>query len=524
MKSPSDNLSPPYILTLDIGSSSLRALLFDARGMRVPGIEARQPVHLRTSPPGASEADPDALLDAIFRAIDDALAQAGDRASDIAGVAIDTFVSNMMGVDTEGQVVFPLTTYADTRAAGEAEALREEFAEAEVHNRTGCRFHPSYWPARLRWLHHTWPEDFARVARWMTLGEYLEWTLFGDAAVSYSVASWSGLLDRRRLVWDEALLAALPIHISQLSPLTDISRPKRGLLPQFAARWPALAEVPWFPAIGDGAAANIGSGCTSPGRVALTVGTSSAMRVVTSDDIAELPAGLWCYRVDGNRSLPGGALTEGGMVYAWMLDTLRLTNPSHLEKSLAQMPPDSHGLTVLPFLAGERSPGWRGDARATIHGLTLSTTPLDILRAGMEAVAYRIALVYQQLRSLLPADPDIIASGGALVSSPVWGQIMADVLGRPVTLSQAEEASARGAALLALEALGILPDIIAAPDLLGPTWQPDPQHHAIYQTAMQRQMTLYDRLINDEDRELVEIVRSRLAQNDTPIDVNIDEL
>jgi gluconokinase len=182
--------------------------------------------------------------------------------------------------------------------------------------------------------------------------------------------------------------------------------------------------------------------------------------------------------VDGRRSLPGGALTEGGMVYAWMLETLRLEENrlkpvsgearlSGLEAKLAQIPPDSHGLTVLPFLAGERSPGWRGDARATIHGLTLATTPLDILRAGMEAVAYRIALVYEQLRSLLPADPEIIASGGALVNSPTWGQIMADVLGRPVTLSRAEEASARGAALLALEALGILSDIAAAPDLLG---------------------------------------------------------
>jgi gluconokinase len=509
MKSSRENPPPPYILTLDIGSSSLRALLFDARGMRVPGVEAREGVHLRTTPPGASEADPDALLEALFRAIDAALVQAGDRARDIAGVAVDTFVSNILGVDEAGRAVVPLTTYADTRAAGEAEALRKEFDEAQVHNRTGCRFHPSYWPARLRWLHRVWPERTAKVARWLTLGEYLELKLFGETAVSYSAASWSGLLDRRQLMWDQALLAALPIEAGHLSPLTDGSRARRGLRPEFAARWPALARVPWFPAIGDGAGANIGSGCASPQRVALTVGTSSAMRAVTTDDIATLPPGLWCYRVDGRRSLPGGALTEGGMVYAWMLETLRLEENrlkpvsgearlSGLEAKLAQIPPDSHGLTVLPFLAGERSPGWRGDARATIHGLTLATTPLDILRAGMEAVAYRIALVYEQLRSLLPADPEIIASGGALVNSPTWGQIMADALGRPMTLSRAEEASARGAALLALEALGVLPDIAAAPDLLGETWQPDLQRHTIYRAAMQRQMALYDRLMEDE--------------------------
>ncbi len=486
----------PTILTLDIGSSSLRVLLFDAQGGRVPGVEAREPVHLRTTPAGASEVDADELLAGVFRAIDTALAQAGKRAKEIGGVAVDTFVANLLGVDADGRVVFPLTTYADTRSAGETPGLRADFDEEEFHNRTGCRFHPSYWPARLRWLYHTWPEGFARVARWLTLGEYLELTLFGETAVSYSAASWSGLLDRRRLAWVDELLAGLPVDQRHLSPLTDSSHPRQGLKPEFARRWPALARVPWFPAIGDGAAANIGSGAVSPERVALTVGTSSAMRAVTTADLPALPSGLWCYRVDGRRSLPGGALTEGGMVYAWMLKTLRLSDPDQLDEALAQTPPDSHGLTLLPFLAGERSPGWRGDARATIHGLTLATTPLDILRAGMEAVAYRIALVYQQLRTLLPGDPEIIASGGALVHSPTWGQIMADALGRPVTLSRAEEATARGATLLALESLGILPGLSAAPALLGESWQPNPENYAIYQAAIQRQMTLYDKIMD----------------------------
>jgi len=496
VKSSPENPHPPYLLALDIGSSSVRALIFNARGEPLSGARARQPVQLHASSEGAAEADPDALLDQVFAAIDKVMAQAGDGARDIAGVAVDTFVSSLVGVDGDGRAVTPLLTYADTRAAGEVAGLRAEFDEASVHNRTGCRFHPSYWPAQLRWLHRAWPHRAARVVRWMTLGEYLELTLFGEAAASYSAASWTGLLDRRRLVWDEALLAGLPIKRAQLSPLVDASQPRSGMKPAFARRWPALAQTPWFPAIGDGAAANLGSGATSPARVALTMGTSSAMRAVTADDIDALPLGLWCYRVDARRSLPGGALTEGGMVYRWMTETLRLEN--QLEQTLAQMPPDSHGLTVLPFLAGERSPGWRGEARGAIDGLTLATTPLDILRAGMEAVAYRIALVYRQLRTLLPNDPIIIASGGALIHSPAWVQILADVLGRPITLTRAEEATARGAALLAAEALGLLPDLDALPPPLGETYHPNPGHHAIYQDAIQRQMALYDKLvIND---------------------------
>src|SRR5207247_2845123 len=128
-------------------------------------------------------------------------------------------VSNLLGVDKTGRAVTPLTTYADTRASGEVARLRAECDEAAVRDRTGCHFHPSYLPARFRWLARAHPDLFHQVARWVSIGEYLELQLFGEAAASYSVASWTGLLDRRRLVWDEPLLAVLPVGASQLSPL-----------------------------------------------------------------------------------------------------------------------------------------------------------------------------------------------------------------------------------------------------------------------------------------------------------------
>jgi gluconokinase len=159
------------------------------------------------------------------------------------------------------------------------------------------------------------------------------------------------------------------------------------------------------------------------------------------------------------------------------------------------MEPDAHGLTILPFLAGERAPGWAGHARGTIHGLSLATTPLEILKAGLEAVAYRVAIVFELLRQLLPSEPEIVASGGALLHSPSWLQIMADALGRPVVVSEVQEVSGRGAALLALEALGILKNLNEAPDFIGPVFDPDSRRHERYLTAIERQKTLYEKLI-----------------------------
>jgi gluconokinase len=364
-----------------------------------------------------------------------------------------------------------------------------------VHDRTGCRFHPSYLPARLLWFSRSNPKLFGKVARWISIGEYMEQKLFGGTEATYSVASWTGLLDRFKLVWDRELLERLGLTIESLSPLTDVDRPRRGLRSAFARRWPTLAEIPWFPAVGDGVAANIGSGCVSSRQLALTVGTTSALRVVLHDPPLRLPPGLWCYRVDRRRSLLGGALSEGGSVYAWMSGVLNLGPGPAVEDCLAEMEPDSHGLTVLPFLAGERAPGWAGHARAAVQGLSLATTGLDILRAGMEAVAYRLALVFQLLRPMLPEDPRVIASGGALLHSPAWLQIVTDVLGRPVAVSGVQEASGRGAALLAVEALGALPHPEEDPQFAASGLDPDPGRHRVYLRAIERQEELYRKLV-----------------------------
>ena len=490
-------MEPPLILALDIGTSSIRAVLFDRLGRTVQGLSSRARYTLRTASDGTVEADADEILEAALSCIDGVVARLGSLDSALAGVASCSMVSNILGIDRDGRAITPVYTYADTRPAPDVEVLRRHFNERLVHRRTGTLFHTSYLPARFLWLKRTQPETLKRAWRWVSIGEYLEFQLFGDTAVSYSVASWTGLLDRNRLSWDEELLEFLPVEKEQLSPLTDVHTPRQGLRAPYRQRWPALADVPWFPTIGDGAAANVGSGCVTPQRVALTMGTSSAIRMVTSEPVEDVPWGLWCYRVDAQRSLPGGALSEGGNVFAWLRERLRLPEDTQiLEQRLATLEPDGHGLTVLPFFAGERSPGWRGDARATIHGLTLAHTPLEILRAGMEGVAYRLGMVFDLLRPLLPPQVEIIASGGALVHSAVWAQIIADVLGHPLSVSQVPEASARGAALLALESLGVIKNIAEVPVFTGETFTPHPEHHQVYQAAMARQKELYERLFS----------------------------
>ncbi len=503
----------PLVLTIDIGTSSVRALAYDRQARLIDGIGAQEHYEVHSAVDGASVDDPDAALVRVWRCIDAALAQAGPLAGQIGAVALDTLVSNIMAIDATGRPLTPLITYADTRNASDAEALRRDLDERAVHQRTGCLLRTSYWPARLAWFRRTQPDIWRQAARWITIGEYLERALFGESRVSYSAASWSGLLDRRALVWDRPLLDHLGLTPDQFSPLADVDAPLRGLRGHdsqgraFAARWPALRDVLWYPAIGDGAAANVGSGATDPSRMALTVGTTGALRVVQLE-VPEVPPGLWCYRIDRRRALLGGATSEGGNVYAWLREALNLGAPAAIEQALAALPPDAHGLTVLPFLAGERSPGWAGDVRATIHGLGLNTTPIEILRASIEAIAYRFALIFERLdtgdlrlvsnpqtqaSSPKPRASRLIASGGALLSSPTWMQVIADTLGWPVVASEELEATSRGVALLALESLGAIGSLDELPAADGTAYEPNLAHHAIYQTAIKRQRELYER-------------------------------
>ena len=479
------------VIALDLGTSSARASLYDARGRAVEGRFHQVLYAPTTTADGGVEHDPARLLDAATACLDAVVRAA--RHDDVQAVAVTSFWHGLVGFDAHHQPVTPVFMWADSRSTAEAALLHDALDEDALHARTGCHLHPSYWPAKLRWLARERPGVVGRVARWGSIGEHLELTFFGEAATGLSMASGTGLLDQDSLGWDAEALAAAGIEAEHLFPIARRTEGRRGLRSPWAVRWPALRSVPWFPAVGDGAASNVGSDCTDATRIALNVGTSAALRVVTDTD-APAPRGLWRYRLDARRSVVGGATSEGGNVYAWCREVLRLPDDATVERALAERAPDGHGLTLLPFLAGERAPGWRGDRRATITGLGLGTTALDVTQAALEAVALRLALVYERLAPLATSDHVVVASGGAISHSRAWTQMLADALGRAIHASSESEATSRGVALLALESLGVLRDVGAAPAPLGEVFTPDAAHRARYRAALERHKRLDERV------------------------------
>jgi gluconokinase len=480
------------ILTLDVGSSSARTLLFGFDGRQIANFGSQVPYRAHTTPDGGWEIDPAELTTISTTALTAICEQMRAKSIKPAAVAVDTFWHSIVGVDADGNPATPLLHPFDTRSANAAKQLAQRVDNRAQHKRTGCVIHPSYPPAKLLWLSETQPEAFQRTKHWMSAGEFLFLKFLGTPAASTSMVSATGLWDQNKNDYDPEMLAALPVTRAQFAATSDLDRPLNR-----PCQWPELQGIPWFPALGDGACDNIGSGCTTRDRFALMVGTSGAMRSTVTADRIEIPEGLFCYRVDSNRFVLGGALSNGGEVFAWMKRTLRLPdNNDAIEQQLAALPPAQHGLTILPLFAGERSTGWRADARAAIAGLGANTSPIQILQAALESVALRFRNVYELMEASIGAPRDIVASGSALLHSPVWTQMMADTLAHAIVPCMEPEATSRGAALLALERLGVTG--IAAPQYGSPI-QPIEKNTALYTTELESQRRLYTKLFEETE-------------------------
>jgi gluconokinase len=495
-----DNAQEPLMLALDIGTSSTRALIFDRRGHALRDSEIQLPFELVTTPDGGAEIDARALKELVWQSVSAVLSRIS---APISAVGISCFWHSLMGLDTNDEPTTPVYLWADTRSRDDIDAIKRQYDAGELWRRTGCFVHSSYWTGKLRWLRRTQPGPFRATRRWCGFGDYLVRDLFGVDGTSVSMASSTALLNATSQQWDDMAVAAAGVDPDTLPPIIDQTQPLTGLCRAAANRWPNLTRCPWFWAIGDGACANVGCGAVGPTRIALTVGTSGALRIIaprpSGTDIAT-PDSLWTYRLDDQRAVIGAAISNGGKVLDWLSDLTHAPFGGPEMAHAAEMQPDSHGLTVLPFLAGERAPIWSDWVTGAVIGLKLATTPADLLRAGMEAVAYRLARLYADLSTRAAPDHEVVANGGAILQSGPWLQMLADVFRHPiVALPPEEESSARGGALIALEYAGLIGSVEGADDPVayGRIVEPNPDRAAVYVDAMSRQERLYDLLYAD---------------------------
>lgn len=455
----------PLVVALDVGSTASRAALYDAAGRPVRGVRIKFP-HSFTTGSGRSTIDPDHILAELSAALDHLCST--PIAGRIGAVALDTFAPSLIGLDRSGRAVTECFTYADSRNRDQAERLRAADGAQQLRERTGVSAHTSYLRERLAWLHEEHPELVSRVHCWVSLGGYVLDRLLGVLAIGTSTAAWTGMLDRHTGQWDPEALNHAGITVDQLPTIhdpRDTLRPVTDLVP---GRWPVLADAVWFADITDGYASNLGAGALDSSTVVTAMSTSGAMRAIAAHVPTEVPPGLWCYRIDRDRQLLGGALNDVGRAVSWLGNTMGLA-PAAVADVLAREPVERTPV-VLPFLTGERSTGWAGHARMAITGVGEATTVDLIARGVLEGIAISYARMAEQLLPEVAADARIVVSGRVPSEQPGLVQMLADVLGRPVTPVPIKRSTLHGTTLHALAV--IAPDTPRTPPTEGPTHEP----------------------------------------------------
>jgi gluconokinase len=483
------------VIGIDIGTTSAKAGAFDADGVEVGHTDVEYP--LLEPQHGWATQEPGVVVDAVVAATRGALAAARAAGVEVAGLSCSTAMHSLVGLDGHERPITPLLTWADQRAAPQAERLRAERPHLQAN--TGTPLHPMSPLAKLVWFREEDPDTFARARRWCGIKELVVARLTGECVTDHSVASGTGLMNLETLDWDAEALDVAGITGEQLPGLVETKYIMSITAEGAAAIGAVAASLPLVIGAGDGPLANLGVGAVRPGVAACSIGTSGALRLMVERPVVDRAGRAFCYALTPGRWVVGGAVNNGGVVLQWAGDALAPDLGDHAEEELlalaAQAPPGSDGLLMLPYLLSERAPHWSTLPRGAYVGLTRAHRRPHLVRAALEGVCQQLALVLASLRDAGNAVREIRATGG-FARSDLWRQMLCDALGQDVGFTEGHEGSGFGAALLGMEALGVVASIDRAADVItmDEVCHPDPEAAAVYAATLPTFAALFEAL------------------------------
>ena len=347
--------------------------------------------------------------------------------------------------------------------------------------------------------------------KFIGIKEYVFAKLFGQYLIDHSLASATGLFNLEQLDWDAGALDYAGVTPKQLSTLVPTTHRVEGLSPAYAAAMGLSTDTPFIVGASDGVLANLGVGAFEPGVVAVTIGTSGAVRSVVNKPQTDPEGKLFCYALTENFWVVGGPINNGGIVFRWVRDQIATAEAEearrmgmdpydHLTALAAEVAAGSDGLLFLPLLSGERAPYWNANARGVYFGLSLSHQKKHMIRAALEGVMFSIQAVATSLERMMGPAKVIRASGG-FARSEFWRQMMTDMLGTAVTVPDSIESSGIGAALLGLLAMGEIEDLSHAHKWIqvGKAHEVNENDYRVYQQLTSIYTSVYHQLKDQFD-------------------------
>ena len=479
-----------YVIGVDIGTTSVKTVLYDEDGNVKGYSNDLYPLYQDTA--DMAEEDPEEIFSAMIEGLNHVLEKADLEHGSLKGVSYSCAMHSVICLDENYKPLTRAITWADNRAVKYADELKENGIGMELYKKTGVPTHPMTPLTKTMWLRNEKPDIYKKTRYFVGIKEYINCKLFGELKEDYSIANATGLFNIFTMDWDDQALEVAGVTRDQLPELVDTTYQFKGMVDHYANMIGINKETPFVIGASDGPLANLGVDAIQPGVVAVTIGTSGAVRVVTDKPTIDPKGRVFCYYLSENMWVVGGPVNNGGIVFRWVRDQLCLpekvtAEQMHLDaydlltQIAAAVPAGSDGLIFLPFLGGERAPIWDADARGTFFGLTREHTRANMIRAALEGIVYNLYTVMLALEEVV-GEPKKIQATGGFARSKLWRQMLADIFEQDVNIPESFEGTALGAATLGMYSLGMISSLYDVSKFVGVTntHKPNPKNYEAY--------------------------------------------
>jgi gluconokinase len=466
-----------FYIGIDIGTTATKAVCFDRTGKVIR--ECSQFYSMYHPKPDWSIQKPDEILLAVLGCI-----QEITKGIQPEFISFSSAMQSILAIDSNGKPLTDAIIWADNRAHSLAEALKESDQGKNFYQKTGIPIHTFSPMTKIAWLKEHDTITFSKTYKFISIKEYIWHHLTGEYVIDSSMASGTGLMNIHTLQWDLDILDYLKIDESQLSKIVSPTHKNKRQSDEF---YYVLGG-------GDGVLANLGTGAMEAGRMALSIGTSGAVRLPTDKPFIDTEMRTQCYHLMDNQYLKLGAVNNGAIVLQWLKESILKTDESFEElfKQAETIPAGSEGLLFVPYLLGERAPIWDASAQGTLLGIQIIHTKAHFIRATLEGILFGLLSITE---ILLPNPEErhkitIMASGG-FGKSELWLQMVADIFQMKVIVAETIEASAWGAVLIGFKATDIA---VPTENKVGKTFSPNKDSKEIYEQSFEKFKKVYSLL------------------------------
>ncbi|WP_056978498.1 gluconokinase [Lentilactobacillus senioris] len=512
-----------YMLGVDIGTTSVKTVLYDLDG-KVQGY-SNDGYDLYQDTPDMAEEDPEEIFSAMSEGITEILRKANVKSGELKGVSFSCAMHSLILLDEDHKPLTRAITWGDNRSVQYADSLKASPEGMELYQKTGVPIHPMTPLSKMIWLRNDETELFNKARYFVGIKEYILYKLFGQLKEDYSIANATGLFNIYNLDWDDQALEIAGVTRDQLPELVDTTYQLHGLKEEYAKVFGMDSDVPFIIGASDGPLANLGVNAIKPGVVAVTIGTSGAVRVVTDKPRTDPKARVFCYYLAKDMWVIGGPVNNGGVVFRWVRDELcapeKVTaeqlqvDPYDLLTDIAaKIPAGSDGLIFFPYLGGERAPIWDANARGSFFGLSRTHTRAHMIRATLEGIVYNLYTVMLALEEVVGKPTSIQANGG-FARSELWRQMLTDIFEQDVSIPESFESTALGAATLGMYSLGLIDSLSEVSKFVGTTvaHHPNPENFEAYRELIPIYIRL-SRSLQPEYKNIAEFQRRHDRKKD----------